>query len=144
MSQSTGTMTTTIVAHGRAIVVDELTVAFGLAPTSLWKARPAIAAQHPDLDKQEWRYEVRDQSHLSLSDAVDGLLAEIGPRLGTVAEYCRSRGLSLSVHVQPAGCLRDFVLGFDRPETLHALARLNATVYIHAENLIGFDAEPAS
>lgn len=129
-------MTTIIVVRGATIHEQELSSVFGRGPTSVWQTPPKVAAKQPQLTAQEWRYELREQLHLSFSAAVDELFAEFAARFDLVAEYCRSHSLSVSIHLHPKGSERDFVLGFDRPETLHAVARLNATVYLHPEELI--------
>ncbi len=64
------------------------------------------------------------------------LVANFLPRLDAVIAYCRSHGLANSVHLNPVGSERDFIFGFDRPSSFHLLARMNATLYIRADNLI--------
>ena len=135
MSRSPGTMLATIVVSGRTIDEAGLTLAFGREPTEVWRVKPSVAAQHPDLDRQEWRHAIEVRPSLSFSDAVDRLIEAFPTGVDAIGDYCRSHGLALSVHVRPRGNPRDFILGFDRPGSIQTLGRIAACFYVHIDDL---------
>ena len=141
MDTPTGTITATIVVSGKSIIEAELSSVFGVPPTRVWQAKRSVAAQAPELDKQEWLYRVFDQPCFSFSDAIDALIGPFSTNVDAIASYCQSRALEISVHVQPKGPPRGFILGFDRSTTAQILARLQACFYVHVENFTEDDSE---
>jgi hypothetical protein len=108
---------------------------FGVKSTSTWTAKPEIIAQVPNINKEEWRFELSREACFSFSDAVNRLFKEFENNLERIASYCLENKLKVSVHIQLYGHKSDFILGFDKSETISKLSRVNAEFYISAERL---------
>jgi hypothetical protein len=66
---------------------------------------------------------------------VDDLIDQFDANIDQIVSYCNAHHLKISLHIQLEGADRSFILGFDRPTTIHRLARLGAEFYIHTEKL---------
>jgi hypothetical protein len=135
MVKPNGLMAVSIAVGGNKISANDLDTIFGVKSTSTWAAKPEIIAQVPDLNKEEWRFELSSEACFSFSEAVNRLFKEFENNLEKISSYCLENKLKVSVHIQLHGHKNDFILGFDKPETISKLSRINAEFYISAERL---------
>jgi hypothetical protein len=135
MNQPEGFMAVTIVVAGKQLSQSGLDAVFGVTSTSTWKAKPEVVAQAPELDKEEWRFELPARSCFSFSDAIDPLIDRFRSQMNEIVAYCTEHRLKISSHIHLDGMDRNFILGFDRPATLIDLAKLGSELYIHTEQL---------
>jgi hypothetical protein len=130
-----GSIIASMVVRGQRLTLSEVDRIFGTTSTSTWKCKPEVAAQVPDLDREEWIFELPPQFCFSFSNALDPLIAKFQPRFDLILPYCQAQDLEISFHLRLNGEDRDFILGFDRPETVKNMAILNAQLFIHTHNL---------
>jgi hypothetical protein len=130
-----GSIISSMVVRGKRLILSEVDRVFGRASTSTWKCKPEVAAQVPDLDLEEWIYELPSQFCFSFSDALDPLIAKFQPRFDEILLYCQAQNLEISFHLRLDGDDRDFILGFDRSETIKNMAILNAQIFISTYDL---------
>jgi Domain of unknown function (DUF4279) len=130
-----GSIIASMVVRGQRLTFSEVDRIFGTTSTSTWKCKPEVAAQVPDLDREEWIFELPPQFGFSFSNALDPLIAKFQPRFDKILPYCQEQDLEISFHLRLNGEDRDFILGFDRPETIKNMAILNAQIFIHTYDL---------
>jgi hypothetical protein len=130
-----GSIVASIVVRGKRLTLSEVDRVFGFTSTATWKCKPEVAAQVPELDTEEWIFELPPQSCYSFSDAIDPLIAKFEHRFTEIITYCQVQSLDISFHLQLHGEDRDFILGFDRANTIQNIARLNAQMFICTNNL---------
>jgi hypothetical protein len=130
-----GSIIVSMVVRGKRLTLSEVDRVFGTASTSTWKCKPEVAAQVPDLDMEEWRFELPRQFCFSFSDALDPLIAKFQPRFDQILPYCQDQNLDISFHLRLFGENRNFILGFDRSETIKNMAILNAQMFISTHDL---------
>jgi hypothetical protein len=130
-----GSIIASMVVRGQRLTLSEVDRIFGTTSTSTWKCKPEVAAQVPDLDREEWIFELTPQFCFSFSNALDPLIAKFQPRFDLILPYCQAQDLEISFHLRLNGEDRDFILGFDRPETVKNMAILDAQLFIHTHNL---------
>jgi hypothetical protein len=130
-----GSIIASMVVRGKRLKLPEVDHVFGRASTSTWKCKPEVAAQVPDLDMEEWNFELPPQFCFSFSDALDPLIAKFQPRFEKILPYCQAQNLEISFHLRLDGEDRDFILGFDRAETIKNMAILNAQIFISTYGL---------
>jgi hypothetical protein len=129
-----GSIIASMVVRGKRLTLSEVDLVFGAVSTSTWKCKPEVAAQVPDLDMEEWIFELPPQFCYSFSDALDPLIAKFQPRFEEILPYCQDQDLEISFHLRLDGEDRDFILGFDRSETIKNMATLNAQVFFSTYN----------
>jgi hypothetical protein len=135
MDKSSGLMAIGITVGGDKLSANELDTVFGVKSTSTWTAKPEIIAQVPDINKEEWRFELPSEACFSFSDTVNRLFKEFENNLEKISIYCLENKLETSVHIQLDGQKNTFIFGFDKPEAISKLARINAKLYISIERL---------
>jgi Domain of unknown function (DUF4279) len=135
MDKPSGSMAIGITVAGDKLSANELDKVFGVKSTSTWKAQPEIIAQVPDISNEEWRFELPSEACFSFSDTVNRLFKEFENNLEKILIYCLENKLKTSVHIQLDGQKSAFILGFDKPEAISKLARINAELYISIERL---------
>ncbi len=135
MDKPSGSMAIGITVGGDKLLANELDTVFGVKSTSTWTAKPEIIAQVPDISKEEWRFELPSEACFSFSDTVNRLFKEFENNLEKISSYCLENKLKTSVHIQLNGQKSAFILGFDKPEAISKLARINAELYISIERL---------
>jgi hypothetical protein len=133
--KSSGSIIARMVVRGKRLTLSDVDRVFGKASTSTWKCKPEVAAQVPDLDMEEWIFELPPRSCYSFSDALDPLIAKFQPRFEEILPYCQDQDLEISFHLRLDGEDRDFILGFDRAETIKNMAILNAQIFISTHDL---------
>ncbi len=130
-----GSIVASMVLRGQRLTLSEVDRVFGMASTSTWKCKPEVAAQVPDLDLEEWIFELPPRLCFSFSDALDPLIAKFQPRFDRILAYCQDQNLDISFHLRLSGENRDFIMGFDRSETIKNMATLNAQMFIATDDL---------
>jgi hypothetical protein len=130
-----GSIVASMVVRGKRLTLSVVNRVFGTESTSNWKCRPEVAAQVPELDTEEWIFELPPQACYSFSDAIDPLMAKFKPRFAGIMTYCQAQNLEISFHLQLHGEDRSFILGFDRSETIKNMAILNAQMFISTYDL---------
>jgi hypothetical protein len=133
--EPSGSIITRMVVRGKRLTLAEIDRIFGIISTSTWKCKPEVAAQVPDLDLEEWIFELPPQFCFSFSDALDPLILKFQPRFDQILSYCQDQKLEISFHLRLDGDDRNFILGFDRSETVKNIAILNAQVFISTHDL---------
>jgi hypothetical protein len=133
--EPSGLIIVSMVVRGKRLILAEVDRVFGTTSTSTWKCKPEVAAQVPDLDMEEWIFELPPQFCFSFSDAIDPLMAKFQSRFGEIVVYCQKQHLEISFHLQLRGEDRHFILGFDRSETIQNMATLNAQIFISTHEL---------
>jgi hypothetical protein len=135
MDKPNGLMAVGVTVGGNKISANDLDTVFGVRSTSTWTAKPEIVAQVSDINKEEWRFELPSEACFSFSDAVNRLFKEFENNLEKISSYCLENELKTSIHIQLHGQKGDFILGFDKSETISKLASVNAKFYISLEGL---------
>jgi hypothetical protein len=72
MNKPNGLMAVSVTVDGNKISANDLDTVFGVRLTSTWAAKPEIVAQVPDINKEEWRFELPSEACFSFSD-MEGL-----------------------------------------------------------------------
>jgi hypothetical protein len=135
MDKPNGLMAVSVTVGGNKVLANDLDTVFGVKSTSTWTARPEIVAQVPDINKEEWRFELPSEACFSFSDAINRLFKEFENNLEKISSYCLENKLNVSVHIQLYGHRGDFILGFDKSEAISKLARINAKFFTSIEGL---------
>jgi hypothetical protein len=133
--EPSGLIIASMVVRGKRLTLAEVDRVFGTTSTSTWKCKPAVAAQVPDLDMEEWIFELPPQFCFSFSDAIDPLITKLQSRFDEIIAYCQEQDLDISFHLRLIGEDRHFILGFDRSETIKNMAILNAEMFISTYDL---------
>jgi hypothetical protein len=133
--EPSGSIIARMVVRGNRLTLSDVDRIFGMTSTSTWKCKPEVAAQVPDLDREEWIFELPSRFCFSFSDALDPLIAKFQPRFDRILPYCQDQDLEISFHLRLDGEDRNFILGFDRSETIKNMAILNAQIFISTYDL---------
>jgi hypothetical protein len=133
--EPSGSIIAKMVVRGNRLTLSDVDHVFGMTSTSTWKCKPEVAAQVPDLDREEWIFELPSRFCFSFSDALDPLIAKFQPRFDQILPYCQDQDLEISFHLRLDGEDRNFILGFDRSETIKNMAILNAQIFISTYDL---------
>jgi hypothetical protein len=130
-----GLIIASLVVRGQRLNWSAVDRVFGIKSTATWKCRPSIAAQLPELDAEEWIFELPPQPCFSFSDAIDPLIAKVQPRFNQIVVYCQEHNLDISFHLRLRGRDDSFIMGFDRSTSIKNMAILNAEMFIYTEDL---------
>jgi hypothetical protein len=133
--ESRGSIIASMTVRGKRLTLSEVDRIFGTTSTSTWKCKPEVAKQVPDLDLEEWTFELLPQFCFSFSDALDPLILKFQPRFDEILAYCQDQKLEISFRLRLNSDDRDFILGFDRSETVKNIAILNAKIFISTYEL---------
>lgn len=111
---------------------DWVTQRLQIQPTTLWRCTPEVAAEHPNLDRVSWIYELQNIRETYFSSALGQMIREVWPLRGKINALADQHGLSIAIHLIPRGQMCQFVASIDA-QIISEVSEIGARLEIHTE-----------
>jgi hypothetical protein len=86
-----------------------VTEALKIEPTEIWRCKPSVAAQSPELDVVSWIYQLENVESICFDEGTNRILDLFLPVLKQIQNLIAEFGYTVFVQVVPRGAQREFV-----------------------------------
>ena len=126
------------VSAPKSVDLSQITAFTGVEPTRVWSQKnDMIAAEHPELDNQEWEVELPGLDAGDFDQAIQAVLERIWHARDQLVQFCRANRARVSIHLMPLAGPDVIVFAIDDPETIRRVAFLDGRIHFHMDYVDG-------
>jgi|LakMenEpi03Aug12_release.lakeMendotaPanAssembly.Ray.scaffolds.fasta_scaffold807751_2 hypothetical protein len=116
----------------REVNLKQLTMLTGIEPTRVWRQQNATtAANHPQLDYQEWTVELPRYPADTFDSAINAVLDLVWDVREPLLRFCVANRAHVTIHLSPLASADVIVFAIGDPRTIERVASLHGRIHFH-------------